>query len=129
MRCHGPAFGIIVSGVPIGDERFVSHHLVCKAEETVSTVKTIREKLPDRHLQALWSMTYHCLQHKFQYFIQHVNPGEVQGAATLVDEALLTVVTCCMSSDVRADGLAVRRLRLPAKIFLFSQHRFRSPYK
>ena len=42
---------------------------------------------------------------------------EVQGAATLVDEALLTVVTCCMSSDVVADALAVRRLRLPARMY------------
>ena len=55
----GPVRGLVVCGVPLGEDDFVSHHLDCKMEEALSTITTICTKLRDRHLQALRSVTYH----------------------------------------------------------------------
>ena len=109
------ARGITVGGVPLGEERFVSHHLSCKVDVMLSNMSIITSKLRDRHLQALWSVTYHCIQHQFQYWVQHCSPEVVLPMATRADEALLGVARCCISDNLGRDALSLGRLRLPAR--------------
>ena len=113
----GPVRGVVVCGVPLGEADFISHHLDCKVEEAMSTITTISTKLRDRHLQALWSVTYHCIQTKFQYWAQHCPPTVVQNAAAKFDAAILEVAATCIGNNIRQDPLTLRRLRLPARMY------------
>ena len=45
----GSAEGILVSGVPLGDARFVGAHLSTTVEAAMSMINTISLKLRDRH--------------------------------------------------------------------------------
>ena len=117
MAQDGPAKGVVVSGIPIGEARFVTHHLSSKVEEMVSMITEICTKLRGRHLQALWAVMYHCLQSKFHYWVQHCPPAVVQPAAHRFDQALLDVAQICVSTGIASDPIALRRLRLPARMY------------
>lgn len=98
---EGPARGIIVGGVPIGEASFVTRHLHSNVADMVSTISTISTKLRDRHLQALWSVTYHCLQTRFHYYwLQHCSPSAVADAAAIADQALLEAAGTCLGDSV-----------------------------
>ena len=113
----GSARGIVVSGVPLGEVRFVEAHLAGVVDDTMSKINQITTTLRDRHSQALWSLAYHCMQSKFHYWLQHCHPDAVQAAAERFDAGLLDVVRLCVGDGVATDELVLRRLRLPARMY------------
>ena len=117
MFPDGPARGVNISGVPVGEARFVANHLACKVENMVSNIQTVSMKLRDRHSQALWSVAYYCLQPKLQYWAQHCTPAALAAAADTFDAAMLQTVHACAGCNIPDDSFALRRLRLPARMY------------
>ena len=111
------ARGITISGVPVGEARYVTSQLACKVEDMVSIIQIVSTKLRDRHSQALWSVVYHCLQSKFQYWIQHCTPDVVASAAQEFDASVLRAVCDCIGDGTAEDPICMRRLRLPARMY------------
>ena len=110
-------YGIDIAGAPLGDAVYVAKYMDSKGQSVVSNVKAIKQKLQDRHLQSLYTVAYYCLSHKFDHWAQHCYPEDVRAAARHVDAALLDTVRACIGPCVEQDALAVRRLRLPARMF------------
>ena len=118
-------YGIVVAGVPIGDQEYVRVHLAKTASATKSKIETISSKLRAESVQALHVLNIFCLQPIFTYWTQHVYPSDVvepnrrypraEAPAAVVDSALLEVACATHGAFVRDDPFANARLRLPAK--------------
>ena len=57
------------------------------------------------------------MQSKFQYWAQHNYPHDAGLHADSVDQAILAAASVCLGADVIADPVALRRLRLPARMY------------
>ena len=124
-RCDILGYGIVVAGVPIGDQEYVRVHLAKTASATKSKIESISLKLRAESVQALHVLNIFCLQPIFTYWTQHVYPSDIvernrrypraESPAAVVDAALLEVACATHGAFVRDDPFANARLRLPAK--------------
>ena len=102
--------GVIVSGIPLGDDAFVTAALTDKVEDSLSKVSAISSKLQARHLQSLYAVTTYCLQPLFHFWLQHCYPEQVQTMAARLDTRFLALPDMCIG------GGASPRTRLQKKV-------------
>ena len=108
-------FGIVVGGIPLGDEVYVRQGLHADTLRIESYFSTIEEQLhADDH--AAWAMQQFCLQPCFDFHLQHVPPSLTRAYASRIDEALddLTSRRCSSHPDEWPE-LARRRLSQPVR--------------
>ena len=84
----GGARGIIVAGVPIGENAYVAEVLRHKADEIIEYIDATTERLRE-HPHALWAALYYCCQSRFDYWLRHVPPRHTAVPAANIDAALL----------------------------------------
>ena len=109
-------FGIKVAGVPVGSSGFVALFMEQKASNVMSKISIVFDKLRSTHLQSLYSVLFYALAPLFHFWIQHCYPCDCLAAATRVDSSLLAVADHCVPG-LTADSIALRRLRLPARMY------------
>eukprot|EP00973_Karenia_brevis_P058881 8198029-Karenia_brevis.AAC.1 len=110
-------FGIVVAGVPIGDQVFVDTFLGGKTQMAMSKMNTIVNQLRDVHLPSLWTCLYYAMQPLFLYWVQHCYPRDCQEHAHVIDDALFQVAAICIPGLKIDDEITVRRLQLPARMY------------
>jgi hypothetical protein len=76
--------GLLVYGVPVGTDSYVSHMLDIKVNELASKAGKLCKVL-EGESQSLWSCLRLSLQQQFDYWITLVHPSQVAGAAGRVD--------------------------------------------
>ena len=109
--------GIMIGGVPVGDDGYVHMCLAAKAGEVVSKVEKVHCVLRSLHLQAAHCVTYYCLNTLFQHWTQHRYPDQSIKAASSPDRAVLGAARVCLGHNVAEDRFAIRRLHLPARMY------------
>ena len=107
--------GVMVGGVPVGEEAFVTEVIRQEGEAVVSYIeKTLLELRGSDHY-GLWACLQYCCQSKFDYMLQHVPPSFTDHDAARIDAALVRVAQQLSYDDVLSDGITMRRFRLPAR--------------
>ena len=110
-------FGILVAGVPVGDARFVDTCIDKEAQETMSKITTVTDKLRDLHNQSLLVVTQRCLCPMFHYWLQHCYPDDARHHAVRVDTAIESAGSACLGRAVLQDEISAERLRLLARMY------------
>ena len=110
-------YGIIVSGIPVGDEAYVQAKLGAKADEAVSKIETVTTKLRDVHLQSLFTALYYGLSPLFDFWLQHCYPEDTSEHAQQIDVALLITLRACIPGIRPGSSVTMQRVRLPARRF------------
>ena len=112
----GPTIGhgLMVGGVPIGDNAFVYDALLTKAYDVVNYVDTTAARLRD-HPHALWASLYYCCQSRFDHWLRHCPPVHTRVPAGLVDDAILRAIAQMSYQGMTGDPITLQRLRLPAR--------------
>ena len=111
-------WGVMIGGVPVGDDAYVRGILGKKAQVTVSKTDKTCDMRRDAHLPALWTSLQYALQPRFHHWVQHCYPSDALAPARLVDEALLRVARVCvpmLPPEAADTDLTFQRLRLPAR--------------
>lgn len=107
-------YGLLVGGVPIGDDRFVEETLRQKSGEVVSYIQTtagrFRYQLQPRH--EFWAVSLHSMSHRFDYWLQHCFPMHTRPFAAAIDTAMVEALTSLGVPHMFDDTLIQRRLRL-----------------
>ena len=110
--------GVMVMGVPVGEQEFEQHVLSVKAGKAVSQVDTTISRLQS-HLAShsyLHSFTFLCLAPIFDYRLAHASsPDLTRDATARFDAALSRAVAGASSDAVVSDPLLLRRSRLPVR--------------
>lgn len=73
-------FGVMVSGVPVGDAACIKGKLTLKVSEATSKVTTVNSKLRDAHIQSLFAVLRFALAPLLDYWLQHCYPEDVRQA-------------------------------------------------
>ena len=107
--------GIIVGGVPIGDDAFV----IAVLEDVVDQFDLQADRVEDilassPHSQ--WAALYHSLASRFDYWLRHVPPTLTRPGAARVDQRLLELATNLGYPGMLLDRITVQRFRLPARM-------------
>ena len=110
---HGEGFGVMTSGLPMGDERYVQHQLRRKVDTVCEGIQTITSSLRSVSNQALYAMLVYCCYPQMTYEMRTLNPNIVRRHLERVDETLLDAAIVATGVDFRNDEFAMRRLRLP----------------
>ena len=108
-------FGIMVAGVPVGDEQFIHSKLDNKVRKALSKIDTLCTKLRDAHLQSMFCALRVGLAPMMDHWIQHCYPDDVKVAAETFDDGLLSWVSVCFPGLMRQDSISEGRIRLPAR--------------
>ena len=108
-------YGIMVMGVPVGDEAFVAAVMAKKVRGTVSKINSTFESLRNSHKQTLHCIAYYCLNSLFDHWLQGLLPQHSVAHARLVDDALDAVLRHTLVPGALDDPLTLRRLRMPAR--------------
>jgi len=112
-RCGG--YGVMVAGVPVGDDLFVRAKVNDVAADVVTYIRATAAKLSG-HPQALWAALYYGCQSRFDYWLRHVAPRITAAGAAMVDEALLEVGEQLTYVGCLRESLTLRRVRLPGRM-------------
>jgi len=107
--------GVMVAGVPVGDDLFVRTKVKDIADGVVAYVRATAVKLRD-HPQALWAALYYGCQSRFDYWLRHVAPRVTSDSAALVDAALLDVGEQLTYAGCLRERLTLSRVRLPGRM-------------
>ena len=112
---QGAATGIMVGGVPIGDDEYIEAVLDQEVDGIVSCIeKTTSELRATPH--CLWSCLTYSLAPKFDYWLRHMPPVQTVNAAARVDRALLATARELGYDSIFHDAITQRRLRLPVRM-------------
>ena len=91
---HGrPLAGVIVGGVPVGTDAFVSFRLEAKASEIISDIESTVAIMRQDSPHATWALLYYSLQCRFDYWLRHVPPEFCWEPASRIDAALERAAT------------------------------------
>ena len=107
--------GIMVSGVPVGEEGFVEAVMRNKSAGAVERIRVTTDRLHGVSKHALLTLITHCLQPLMDYLCMTVYPTQSQPHLRRFDAAVLDAVTVAMCPGVGTDEYARRRLRLPVR--------------
>ena len=114
---RGGGFGIMVAGVPLGDDKFVARTLANKVDKICEGNKTITETLRMKSTQAMYALLMYCSQPRLNYEMRILHPRVLDEHLSRMDKDILDAV--CVASEVdftRSDSArALRRLRLPLR--------------
>ena len=109
--------GIVVVGIPIGVEEYVSHFVRRKVEEASSKSTSIITKLVPFELQAAQVLAYYCLTPLVDYLAASLPPDDVRAELSKFDDNLLAcVVPAVLPAAIAEDDLLLRRLRMPGRL-------------
>ena len=68
------SFGVMVSGVPVGDAEYVSHMMKTKTSKVVRQIKNITNRLQLNSCQNLFALLVQCLHQKLQFWMKTMAP-------------------------------------------------------
>ena len=109
-RDEGGRRGIVVVGIPIGEEEYVSHFVRRKVEEASSKSTSIITKLVPFELQAAQVLAYNCLTQLVDYLAASLPPDDVRAELSKFDDNLLAcVVPAVLPSAAHAGAAQWRR--------------------
>ncbi|KAL1527728.1 hypothetical protein AB1Y20_009113 [Prymnesium parvum] len=111
----GGSRGVMVAGVPVGDDVFVRSRMSDIASGVVTYIRDTSAKLRD-HPQALWTALYYGCQSRFDYWLRHVAPRFVIEGARRVDAAILEVCEQLTYGGCFREPLTLCRMRLPGRM-------------
>ena len=114
----GEGFGLVVGGVPIGDDAFVRAHIEDKVNAALEQLQKTVLQLRCVHQQSLWVRLQFCLRPKLDYWAQTCH-GEAWNAAFLrFDEAVLEAASTAVSQPLhQLDATRLRRVALPSRLY------------
>jgi len=110
-------YGIMIGGVPVGDNTFVHTVLDGKVHNAMSKANKLVNKLRDVHLPSLWTTLYYAIQPLFHYWLQHCYPTDCVEHAGQLDELHAAVASTCIPGLNVDDDITLRRLRLPSRMY------------
>jgi hypothetical protein len=108
--------GIVVVGIPVGEERYVSHFVRRKVEGASCKSISILTKLVPFELQAAQVLTYYCLAPLVDYLAASIPPGAIRAELRRFDAHMVEhVAPSFLPPAATTDPLLLRRLRMPAR--------------
>ena len=117
---NGAGFGIMVSGVPVGDEAYRAAKLNARIEMICEGLESVAQALRPISAQALYAVVVLCFQPMMNYHMRIVPPHQVQPYLRRLNEALVKAIQQASGVDFNAEGLvyefAKQRLWLPARL-------------
>jgi len=85
---YGPdAHGVMVGGVPVGEDEYVREVMRRKADEIVSYIETTMSSLRD-HPHSAWAALYYTCAQRLDHWLRHLPPYQTRLAAQRVDDAM-----------------------------------------
>jgi len=114
----GGGFGVQVWGVPVGDDAYINASLRAKTTEIVCASQNMSNLLGDHQSQALWTILFHSLSRRFDFWLQSLPPRITLPHAARVDVALRRMACVAINTpelDLLADPTTLIRLQLPAR--------------
>ena len=110
-------YGVMVSGVPLGDAKYVSHVMKMKTSKVVSQIKKTTKRLQRNSCQNLFALLVQCLHQKLQFWMQTMAPAVLEKHLKRFDRVVLSAVRRCTGQKFVSDGsLPYKRLRLPRRL-------------
>ena len=86
------AFGVMVSGVPFGDNAFVQHRMKRKVGTIVSQIKKTTKRLQSVSCQNLFALLVQCLNCKLQFWLQCMPGRQIKEHLRVFDRAMVDAV-------------------------------------
>jgi len=115
---YGSGYGIVVSGVPVGDAVFVDRHIDVKVDVALEQIQNSVSQLRDAHRQSLWTVLLFCLRPKLDFLAQTCHGAHANAAFQRFDAAVLSAAGAAAGQSLaRLDPFRLRRLALPARLF------------
>ena len=96
--------GLIVYGVPVGTDDYVTIMLDRKVDEIEKNVNQVVEIL-HQDKQALWTVLRSSIQHQFGYWLMLVHPSLIQVAARRVDTIMVRVLETLLGYRINTPDL------------------------
>ena len=113
---HGErAIGIMIGGVPVGEDDFVYEVMRRKADEIVSYVDHTLSSLRDRPHSA-WASLYYSCASRLDHWLRHLPPYLVRPAARRVDHRLRLAADQLGYEGMLDDDFARERFGMPARM-------------
>ena len=114
----GAGYGIMVSGIPLGDSRFVHDKLQKKVTRICEGVNKIQIALRCDHDQTLYAMLVLCYLATLTYEMRTLPPDVLKVHLRRADACFVAVAATATTIDFAAsDALVQRRLRMPKRHF------------
>jgi hypothetical protein len=108
--------GIVVVGIPVGEEEYVIHYVRRRIEGASSKSTSIIMKLVPFELQAAQVLTYYCLAPLVDYLASSIPPDAIRAELRRWDAHMVdSIVPSFLPPAVATDPLLTRRLRMPAR--------------
>ena len=115
---YGEGFGILISGVPVGDHVFVKTHIDAKVDTALEHIQKTTKALRSAHQQSLWTQITRCLRPKLDFLAQTCYPVSCSSGLQRFDEALLVAAEAAAHQPLtQIDSCRAQRLRLPARLY------------
>jgi hypothetical protein len=115
---YGAGYGVMVSGIPVGDEVFVSTRINAKVDIALEHIQKTVTLLRDVHRQSLWIQLLFCLRPKLDFLAQTCHGPAADQAFRRFDSAILGAAGAAAGQSLGGlDVLRVRRLELPARLY------------
>ena len=109
--------GVMVSGVPIGDEGYVRTVLMSKTTGAAAKVNSVTAKLSSRHSQTAWTAVQYTLQPLLDFQAQCSYPSDMAHCITVFDAAVRrAAVQATGVPGMSEDPIARERVTLPARL-------------
>jgi hypothetical protein len=117
----GSGFGIVISGIPYGEEAFVNAKLKAKLDNSaLGKIQKITKLLRYVNAQALSAITVYCFQPLLMYEMQMLAPSVLHEILVRFDAAMLDVVGIAAGDDYAnpagGDVVTLARVRLPKRL-------------
>ena len=122
----GTGRGIMVGGVPVGDDQYIRLALWEQTSRSVSSLKLLTSQLRPAHYHA-WSLLHYCISPELDYWLRHLPSPATSESAARFDRAIIAAVEAltyhgciedfhhrellmeCLSLPQRMGGAARRR--------------------
>ena len=111
------AFGVMVSGVPFGDDEYVQEKMMRKVDKVVSQIQSTTKRLRLRSCQNLYALLVQCLNTKIQFWLQCMRPQLIRHHLHRLDEAILTSARTATGMPLKKETLAFKRLRWSRRLY------------
>ena len=107
--------GVMIGGVPVGEDTYVQEVMRRKADEIVSYIDTTVSSLRDRPHSA-WSALFYCCASRLDHWLRHLPPYLVRPAALRVDAAMRRAAEQLGYRGMLDDLLVRERFHFPARM-------------
>ena len=115
---YGSGYGVVVGGIPVGDEVFVEAHINKKVDIALKHIEKNVTLLRDVHHQSLWILLLFCLRPKLDYLSQTCHGPATAPALQRCDRAVLDAAGVALGQPLHSlDAYRLRRIALPARLY------------